>query len=88
MQIAAVNDGQPVHLIPVGGKAYESLLAHEKRLADSELVGRVTRIPHCSGSKSRIYKGKPEVYRDQVASGVGDVATAQRQDGEADTAVD
>lgn len=66
MQIAAVNDGKPVHLIPFGGKTYESLLVHEKRLADSGLVARVTRVPRYSGSNGRIHKGKPGVYRDLV----------------------
>jgi hypothetical protein len=62
-QIATVNDGQPVHLIPFGGKTYESLCANETRLTDSGLVSRVTRIPHYSGSNGRVHKGKPEVYR-------------------------
>jgi hypothetical protein len=56
-QIAAVNDGQPVHLIPFGGKAHESLCAHQKRIADSGLVAGVTRIPLYSGSNGRIHKG-------------------------------
>jgi hypothetical protein len=66
VHIAALNDGQPVHLIPFGGKTHESLLAHEKRLTDSGLVSRMTRIPHYSGSNGRVHKGKPEVYRDLV----------------------
>ena len=60
-QIAAVNGGQPVHVIPFGGKAHESLCAHKKRLANSGLVAQVTRIPHYSGSNGRIHKNDIDV---------------------------
>jgi hypothetical protein len=65
-QLAIVNGGQPVHLIPFGGKAHKSLCAHEKRLAQSGLVSWVTQVPHYSGSNGRVHKGKREVYRELV----------------------
>jgi hypothetical protein len=70
-QIAVVNEGKPVHLITFGGKAHESLLAHERRLADSGLVAETTKIPHYSGSNGRVHKGNVDVYRTLVHQALG-----------------
>lgn len=70
-QIAAVNNGQPVHLIPFRGMAYESLRAREKRLADSGLVAGITKIPHYSGSNGRVHKGNIDMYRALVHHELG-----------------
>lgn len=74
-QIAALNGGQPVHLIPFGGKANEALCAHRKRLANSGLVTRVTRIPHYSGSNGRIHRNDIDVYRTLVHQALASRAT-------------
>jgi len=62
-QIAVVNGGQPVHLIPFGVKARKSLCAHKERLASSGLVAQVTEIPHYGGSNGNIHKNDIDVYR-------------------------
>jgi hypothetical protein len=70
-QIAVVNDTRPVHLIPFGGKAHESLRAHQGRLADSGLVAGITRVPHYSGSNGQVHKGDIDVYRALVHQALG-----------------
>ncbi len=70
-EIAALNGGEPVHIIAFGARTYQALAKHSKRLASAGLVRDITRIPHYSGSNNGQHKGSPAVYRRLVHAALG-----------------
>lgn len=70
-QINTLNEGEPVVVIAFGGRTFDALNKHARRLDASGLVQSIKQIPHYSGSNNGKHKGSPTIYRALVHEALG-----------------